>query len=297
MQENECCLNCDTKLEGRFCHKCGQKHINPNVTVKQLLHQFTEEFFTFDNRFFKTLKPLLLSPGRVTRDYNGGKRARYMPLLKLYLFVSFTLFLLMPYGTVVRINVSDAKPAAQPPIEKTSAQPQLENKVEVQPKIKPKAEPKPEARSETKNVLNWIGDKVSSKNPEALRKKIIAHFPHMMFLLMPFLALLLKMFYRRNDNLKDNLYTHHLVFSVHFHTFTFILFIAIILSQITRVTLLAEVMALSILLVPWYFYRGMREISGQSAWRTVAKTGTILFIYWLVSMISMAALILVTIIL
>jgi hypothetical protein len=283
MQENKSCLNCDTKLEGRFCYLCGQKHINPNVTVKQLLHQFTEEFFTFDNRFYKTLKPLMLSPGKVTMDYNSGKRARYMPLLKLYLFVSFTLFLLMPYGTVVNINVNNAKAAAQPPLEKAAAQPQLENKVE----------PQPEPKSKTKGFLNWLGDKISSKNPETLRKEIIAHFPQMMFLLMPFLALLLKIFYRRNDNL----YTHHLVFSLHFHTFTFILFIVIILSQITRVALLAEVMALLILFVPWYLYRGMKEISGQSGMRTVTKTGAILFIYWFVSMICMAALILVTIIL
>lgn len=286
--ETKNCLNCDTKMEGPFCPKCGQKNKNPNITVKQLLNQFMDEFFTFDNRFYKTLKPLMLSPGKVTMDYNIGKRARYMPLLKLYLFVSFALFLLIPYSSAMKITNSSGSKAAGTPLEKSAAK----VRTNVEPTVLEfeKKKPQEKTKSKIKDFSKWIGNKISNMDPQALRKEIIGRFPQMMFLLMPFLAALLKLFYRGNDNL----YTHHLVFSLHFHTFTFILFIVMILCEISGISLLKAAAAFLIFFVPWYLYRGMKNISGQSRLRTLFKTGTILFIYWIVTMICMLALILIS---
>ncbi len=258
-----------------------------------MLHQFAEEFFTFDNRFYKTLKPLIISPGRVTMDYNRGKRARYMPLLKLYFFVSFTLFLLMPYSSAVSISVGDmkqvsAQAALTKSINRTVTVLKRHNETPYKP-VEEKEDVKP--KSNTNNFFNSLGRKISEKGPAELRRRIIGNFPQIMFLLMPFFALLIKLFYRRSDDL----YTHHLVFSLHFHTFAFILFVVMILCDITGIGLLRQAASLLVVLIPWYLYRGMKLISGQSRVRTMIKTVILLLFYWVVSTVGIAAMILLTI--
>jgi hypothetical protein len=42
----------------------------------------------------RTLKPLLFRPGKLTRDYLDGKRFRYVPPLRLYIFSSIAFFFL-----------------------------------------------------------------------------------------------------------------------------------------------------------------------------------------------------------
>jgi hypothetical protein len=52
------------------------------------------DFLDLDSRFARTMKPLLFKPGRLTRDYLGGRRFRYTPPMRLYLFSSIAFFLL-----------------------------------------------------------------------------------------------------------------------------------------------------------------------------------------------------------
>ena len=47
-----------------------------------------------DSRFMRTLKPLLFKPGRLTRDYMNGRRFRYAPPMRVYIFSSIVFFLL-----------------------------------------------------------------------------------------------------------------------------------------------------------------------------------------------------------
>ncbi|MBT8049889.1 MAG: DUF3667 domain-containing protein, partial [Gammaproteobacteria bacterium] len=60
-----------------------------------LLREMLEDFADFDSRFMRTLKPLLLKPGKLTRDYLDGRRFRYVPPLRLYIFSSILLFFLL----------------------------------------------------------------------------------------------------------------------------------------------------------------------------------------------------------
>jgi hypothetical protein len=88
------CLNCGTSLEGPFCHYCGQPDRNFLRFFPALLREFLSEALELDSRFARTMKPLLFLPGRLTRDYLDGRRYRYTPPLRLYLFSSIIFFLL-----------------------------------------------------------------------------------------------------------------------------------------------------------------------------------------------------------
>ena len=59
-----------------------------------LLRDLMEDLFDLDSRFVRTMKPLLFKPGRLTRDYMEGRRFRYAPPMRLYIFSSIVFFLL-----------------------------------------------------------------------------------------------------------------------------------------------------------------------------------------------------------
>jgi hypothetical protein len=87
------CLNCGTELKGPFCYYCGQPDRNFMRFFPALLRELMSDFLEFDSRFVRTMKPLLFRPGKLTRDYLEGRRFRYTPPLRLYLFSSIAFFL------------------------------------------------------------------------------------------------------------------------------------------------------------------------------------------------------------
>jgi len=88
------CLNCGTPLAGPFCHYCGQPDKNLMRFFPVLLRELLADFLDFDSRFARTMKPLLFHPGKLTRDYLDGRRFRYTPPLRLYIFASMAFFLI-----------------------------------------------------------------------------------------------------------------------------------------------------------------------------------------------------------
>lgn len=92
------CLDCQTPVNTPFCPECGQKVGPPRRLFRSLLAEFFSESFALDGRFLRTLRPLLLRPGILTREYNAGRRTRYMTPIRLYLLATFLLF----FGFTVR---------------------------------------------------------------------------------------------------------------------------------------------------------------------------------------------------
>ena len=89
------CLNCGHPLNGEenFCPECGQKNDLRKISVKEIILQFFSGFFAFDNLFFRTLKPLILHPGKVSKDFIAGKRKMYSNPFQLFLHVSIIFFI------------------------------------------------------------------------------------------------------------------------------------------------------------------------------------------------------------
>ncbi len=90
------CQNCGADLSGNFCTNCGQNSDAPyNHTVYSILKHFFDEFFDWDARFFLTVKYLFTRPGFLTHEYISGRMQRYVSPLKMFLFSSFILFFIM----------------------------------------------------------------------------------------------------------------------------------------------------------------------------------------------------------
>lgn len=90
------CLNCGQHVEKHYCSNCGQANLELKENFWQFISHSIAHYFHFDNKFFQTLKPLLIQPGQVTLDYLAGKRARYINPVSMYIFVSIVYFIVVP---------------------------------------------------------------------------------------------------------------------------------------------------------------------------------------------------------
>ena len=108
------CLNCNTTVQGRFCHVCGQE----NVEVKQgfwaMLRHFIYDLFHFDGKFFETFRLLISKPGSVAKDFAAGRKAAYLEPVRMYLFISTVVFFLLPVFTSIRQTISNIHIIASP---------------------------------------------------------------------------------------------------------------------------------------------------------------------------------------
>ena len=91
-EESPVCLNCHARLRGQYCGHCGQRSQNRLISIWQLLQEAFGDLLELDSRLWRTLVPLLTRPGRLTKDYLEGRRARYMPPFRTYLVLSVIFF-------------------------------------------------------------------------------------------------------------------------------------------------------------------------------------------------------------
>jgi hypothetical protein len=120
------CLNCGTGLEGPFCFYCGQPDRNFMRFFPALLRDLLDDLLDLDSRFMRTLKPLLFKPGKLTRDYMIGRRFRYTPPMRLYIFSSIAFFLL---ATLLSNNVITVSGIVNPDDTGTPVQMSTENEI------------------------------------------------------------------------------------------------------------------------------------------------------------------------
>jgi hypothetical protein len=93
------CRNCEAPLSGRFCAACGQPASSTHdYSIRHFAEHALHEVTHFDNKLFRTLKPLLFRPGYLTLAFFEGKQQRYMKPLALFVFVNFLFFLFKNQG-------------------------------------------------------------------------------------------------------------------------------------------------------------------------------------------------------
>lgn len=88
---HEACRNCGATLGGPFCARCGQAaHIHRSLL--SLGHDILHGVFHFEGRIWRTLPQLFFHPGRLTRRYIDGERAKFVSPMALFLFTVFLMF-------------------------------------------------------------------------------------------------------------------------------------------------------------------------------------------------------------
>ena len=241
--EKDACLNCGKPLVGAYCDQCGQQDIDRRQPFWKLLGDILRETFDFDSRVARTLAALLIRPGFLTLEYCAGRRAKYSPPLRLYLFVSvlFFLSLTLQRGILPNIIVQETP-----------------------------------AVSEAASTAHTADDPLGMLDvyPE-LAEAVRDYVPVLIFLLLPVFALLLKMLYRHW------FYFEHLIYSLHTHTILFI-FAGILLpfeesANTLMIPLVIQLVLLAYIL--WYLFRSLRVVYQESRKRTALKMFALVIIY------------------
>jgi hypothetical protein len=105
-----------------------------------------------------------------------------------------------------------------------------------------------------------------------LLEKIRHDVPKLMFFLLPLFALFLKWFYR-----KKYLYTDHAIFSLHFHSFVFLLwFIAMLLNVLLHISFLSNI---ELLISFIYLVIASRNRYKQSWFKSTVKSILVSMLY------------------
>src|SRR5580693_7964126 len=89
------CPNCGAPLIGAFCAACGQERNTHRRSVRSLMGEFIAEVASFDSRILRTATALVARPGELSLAFQEGRPRRYVPALRLYLFVSLIFFVVL----------------------------------------------------------------------------------------------------------------------------------------------------------------------------------------------------------
>jgi hypothetical protein len=283
------CLNCGTQLEdANYCPHCGQLNSDRKVSLRRLFGDFFSDYFAFDSRLFRSLRPLLLKPGFLTREYLAGRRNNYILPLRFYLFTTVIFFLIISFGGLS--DVMDDKIVITADDDSS-----VEDTVTVadSSQVMVSEEMLMEATSDTLNTLlqglkasvidtslteedtGFFTRKVEhleglgENGGSILLKEMLNQLPHILFLLLPLFALILKVLYIR----RRVYFVEHLIFSLHFHTFLFVIMILITLLPSGYL-----VIALFLGTLP-YLFQSLRVVYQQSLFKTAVKFILLILLY------------------
>src|SRR6185312_7910290 len=89
------CPNCTKPMIGAYCAVCGQERDTHRRSVWGLIRLLVIDVVSFDSRILRTGYALVTKPGELALAFREGRTQRYLPALRLYLFVSLIFFLIL----------------------------------------------------------------------------------------------------------------------------------------------------------------------------------------------------------
>lgn len=304
------CPNCGAELTGRYCAACGQEDHALSVPLHRLILDFLSDEFQFDARIWRTLHLLLFRPGRLTRDYLAGRRQRYIPPVRLYLFISIVFFLvveLLP-TQVARLQVPSYElhptaphaatrvgsgVAATPGSARTLLLPGAATSIEgaVRARMKRTMQGAAPPKAERLHGFEaWLvaHSRAAKADPEQFRRRFIGNIPKVLFFLIPVFALLLKVLYL----LRRRYYSEHLVFALHYHSVVFLNTLIIVLLTFgarSAPALLATIMrwgaGLLTLWIGLYVYPALHTTYADTWPRAIWRGSVLIFLYFFVAVV------------
>jgi hypothetical protein len=289
VQPQAACANCGAALSGPFCAECGQSSHELRRPLWSLVEQLLESVFHFDGRGLRTYYTLLARPGRLTADYLAGRRARYVPPVRLYIFTSVVFFLALSLTGLVFLQVAS--------LDKTMLNgqpvPTLYLKLFDRPvtfSFDPKELEDPDGPLKIRIEASSGDQTVSAEeiialvsDPVRLSELEAKWLPKVLVVTMPVLALLLGLLYIR----QRRFLIEHLVLSLHLHVVLFAVGTVMVLLRVaTGHVVPAPLLGLLLLA---YFVLTIRTVYRQDWVRTLLKSAALTVAYPLILVSATAA--------
>jgi len=305
------CANCGAAVTGgSYCSACGQRIRHHSLSMKEFLHEAAEVLTHADSRLWRTFVPLTLRPGFLTQQFLLGRRASYLPPVRLYLVLSVLFFLVVSLTAQV------------PTVRTLSPDTVVKARAEVQKELSESTDPEDQAlahKLEGLGALNGslaaatgaggtascgeliaatpvsgrlrqqlvaVCEKVKADNGKELLRSLIHNLGRAMFVFLPLLAALMTLLYLP----KNRNYVEHLLLLVHNHAFAFLaMSVFLVATYVMASETLASWLsaALSIYFI-YYVYKSMRRVYGEGRALTILKFATLSFGYFVCGLFTLA---------
>ncbi len=211
------CPNCGYPAVKNYCAQCGQATHLHDETFLGLISHFVGHYFHYDSKFWHTLKTLWFSPGKLTTAYWNKQRARYIPPISLYIFISVAFFLtssIMMSGSPVDIHVN--------------------NIAQVHDTVK-SVQHKDVHLSRGKAIFHSLRQSIDrahdaetsgSEEWDKGQEKMFHMMPKVFFFMIPLMAFVLTILFARRKELS---FVNHAIFALNYHSLWFSVMILAVL--------------------------------------------------------------------
>lgn len=312
LRSDPTCLNCGTEVTDRFCSHCGQENIETKEPFSHLVSHFFKDITHYDSKFLLTFKYLFTKPGLLTKQYVDGRRMDYVNPIRLYIFTSFVFFLVLSFFNHsdekdldqmnTRLEKTTKKLEKRRSLLLDSIARGAGDSAELREKVNAintgtvftqgsgttvkeaiarydslqQALPEDEKDGFIMRAIMHRSLKVQYGGGDAqktISETMQHNLPKLMFILLPFFALLLKMAYFR----RKMYYTEHAIFTIHIHTLIFVLsLITLLIYQLWHYNGLYGWMTLIVYI---YFIIALKRFYGGSLGKALLKSILILACY------------------
>ncbi|WP_195715290.1 DUF3667 domain-containing protein [Ancylomarina sp. 16SWW S1-10-2] len=300
------CPNCNHPVDGKFCPNCGQSAKDFHRPFLSVVSDSLGEALSLDNKFFRTLLPLIIRPGFLTKEFMKGRRATYTPPFPLYLFLTFFAFLLLASNhrpetdseknlTIKSEDGKDVQLLSY--FDKALDRGTIKGDSLVLDSLVKDAVPENklitnnvDSVSNTEPIVSHIyvktGDRIINDdlknminlwrlNPTLMMDNAFKKLSQTLFFILPLFALFLALFYIR----RKHFLLEHLLISLNFHSF---IFVVVIVSELLIMTGINGIypFAFSLyLLIPIQLFLTLKFYYEQSWFKTVIKFLLLSLIY------------------
>jgi hypothetical protein len=239
------CQNCDMRFKGHYCPNCGQQFKEFQKPFKFLIFDLAANVISFDTRLLRSLRALFTRPGIYALDYVNGHRMRYVPPLRLYVFISFLFFLILSIFVSREVVLSEET--------KDSIQSELQIN-EITGNVGTVNIGEEIDAYKIKEILKIV--KSVLDDPSRYINNFLKFVSWILFLLMPLYAFILWFFFRKSQPY----FYSHLIFAVNQHAFLFFLSATILGIKLMFPDLSSHPENYAFWLIPAYMLIGKKQL-------------------------------------
>lgn len=302
------CANCQHPVRGSYCSNCGQSVKDFHRPFFSVLSDSLGDALSIDNKFLHTLLPLFIRPGYLTKEFMKGKRARYTPPFRLYLFLTFFAFLLLSHnhkpetdseknltfkndkGKEVqflsyfdKILDKDLIQGDSLGMDSRTKDLDQQNKITV---FNTDIDSVSEVDTISSPIYVKSGGEIINKelknlinmwrlNPAMMLDNVFKKLSQTLLIIFPVFALFLALFYIR----RKHYLLEHLLISLNLHSFIFVIVILSELLIMTNIEFVQPMAFYVYLLIPLQLFLALKFYYQQSWIKTIVKFFMLSFIY------------------
>ncbi|HET8861430.1 DUF3667 domain-containing protein [Marivirga sp.] len=309
------CLNCGENLDNtqNYCPNCGQENSDKKLPLGVFLKDFISNYLSFDTILFKTLKPFVFKPGKLTKAFNKGKRRKYINPIRLYLIFSlfyfFMISLTVPKDYIdsslqamvnnkdifdsVKVEDLDSSTVEQLILKARNNKAKLKNNIpdDNWATLKYWANDESLSDEEFEKNIQSVGLNLKEidtaykrgfiANSSMFTYQAIRNLPIMMFFFLPIFAFILHLLF-----MKKRFYIEHLIHGLHLHAFAYFIYgLAILLMSLFSIGE-GWLIFLSFIWVSTYTLFSIKRLYQNSWSKSIFKFFTLGFLYLILLLVG-----------